>query len=297
MEKHVQKYVDDFMADIIARNPGEKEFHQAVHEVVESLAPYILENPVLQKMKVLERIAEPERIVMFRVPWLNDKGEIEINKGYRVEMNSAIGPYKGGIRFHSSVNLSILKFLAFEQTFKNSLTTLPMGGGKGGSDFNPKGKSDNEVMRFCQSFMTELQRHIGANTDVPAGDIGVGGREIGFMFGQYKRLRNEFTGTLTGKGLGGRNQELALAAAPALAGLDAAVFSVGSDGTDGPTDAAGGYVDGDTLSALTAKGWNVFDTLQNNDAYHALKAVDGLIMTGATGTNVNDVAVALVGEK
>ena len=152
MEKHVQKYVDDFMADIIARNPGEKEFHQAVHEVVESLAPYILENPVLQKMKVLERIAEPERIVMFRVPWLNDKGEIEINKGYRVEMNSAIGPYKGGIRFHSSVNLSILKFLAFEQTFKNSLTTLPMGGGKGGSDFNPKGKSDNEVMRFCQSF-------------------------------------------------------------------------------------------------------------------------------------------------
>ena len=187
MEKHVQKYVDDFMADIIARNPGEKEFHQAVHEVVESLAPYILENPVLQKMKVLERIAEPERIVMFRVPWLNDKGEIEINKGYRVEMNSAIGPYKGGIRFHSSVNLSILKFLAFEQTFKNSLTTLPMGGGKGGSDFNPKGKSDNEVMRFCQSFMTELQRHIGANTDVPAGDIGVGGREIGFMFGQYKR--------------------------------------------------------------------------------------------------------------
>ena len=202
MEKHVQKYVDDFMADIIARNPGEKEFHQAVHEVVESLAPYILENPVLQKMKVLERIAEPERIVMFRVPWLNDKGEIEINKGYRVEMNSAIGPYKGGIRFHSSVNLSILKFLAFEQTFKNSLTTLPMGGGKGGSDFNPKGKSDNEVMRFCQSFMTELQRHIGANTDVPAGDIGVGGREIGFMFGQYKRLRNEFTGTLTGKGLG-----------------------------------------------------------------------------------------------
>ena len=209
MEKHVQKYVDDFMADIIARNPGEKEFHQAVHEVVESLAPYILENPVLQKMKVLERIAEPERIVMFRVPWLNDKGEIEINKGYRVEMNSAIGPYKGGIRFHSSVNLSILKFLAFEQTFKNSLTTLPMGGGKGGSDFNPKGKSDNEVMRFCQSFMTELQRHIGANTDVPAGDIGVGGREIGFMFGQYKRLRNEFTGTLTGKGLGWGGSPLA----------------------------------------------------------------------------------------
>lgn len=201
MEKHVQKYVDDFMADIIARNPGEKEFHQAVHEVVESLAPYILENPVLQKMKVLERIAEPERIVMFRVPWLNDKGEIEINKGYRVEMNSAIGPYKGGIRFHSSVNLSILKFLAFEQTFKNSLTTLPMGGGKGGSDFNPKGKSEMEIMRFCQSFMTALYRVIGPNTDVPAGDIGVGGREIGYMFGQYKRITGQYEGVLTGKGL------------------------------------------------------------------------------------------------
>ena len=159
-------------------------------------------NPVLSKMKVLERIAEPERVIIFRVPWLNDKGEIEINRGYRVQMNSAIGPYKGGIRFHPSVNLSILKFLAFEQTFKNSLTTLPMGGGKGGSDFNPKGKSDNEVMRFCQSFVTELARHIGQDTDVPAGDIGVGGREIGFMFGQYKRLRDEFTGTFTGKGIG-----------------------------------------------------------------------------------------------
>ena len=201
MEKHVRQYVDDFMAGIIAKNPGEKEFHQAVHEVIESLAPYILENPVLAKMKVLERIAEPERVVMFRVPWLNDKGEIEINRGYRVQMNSAIGPYKGGLRFHASVNLSILKFLAFEQVFKNSLTTLPMGGGKGGSDFNPKGKSDNEVMKFCQSFMTELQRHVGQDTDVPAGDIGVGGREIGFLFGQYKRLRNEFTGVLTGKGL------------------------------------------------------------------------------------------------
>ncbi len=202
MEKRVQQYVDDFMARIIEKNPGEKEFHQAVHEVAESLAPYILDNPVLQKMKVLERIAEPERVIMFRVPWLNDKGEVEINKGYRVQMNSAIGPYKGGIRFHSSVNLSILKFLAFEQTFKNSLTTLPMGGGKGGSDFNPKGKSDNEVMKFCQSFINELHRHIGQDTDVPAGDIGVGAREIGFMYGQYKRLRNEFTGTFTGKGLG-----------------------------------------------------------------------------------------------
>ncbi len=202
MENHVHQYVNDFMARIIAKNPGEKEFHQAVHEVVESLAPYILENPILSKMKVLERIAEPERVVMFRVPWLNDRGEIEINRGYRIQMNSALGPYKGGLRFHSSVNLSILKFLAFEQVFKNSLTTLPMGGGKGGSDFNPKGKSDNEVMKFCQSFMTELQRHVGQDTDVPAGDIGVGGREIGFLFGQYKRLRNEFTGTLTGKGLG-----------------------------------------------------------------------------------------------
>ncbi len=202
MEKHVQQYVDRFMAEVIAKNPGEKEFHQAVLEVVESLAPYILDNPALSKMKVLERIAEPERVVIFRVPWLNDKGEIEINRGFRVQMNSAIGPYKGGLRFHASVNLGILKFLAFEQTFKNSLTTLPMGGGKGGSDFNPKGKSDNEVMRFCQSFMTELYRHVGQDTDVPAGDIGVGGREIGFLFGQYKRLRNEFTGTFTGKGLG-----------------------------------------------------------------------------------------------
>jgi glutamate dehydrogenase (NADP+) len=173
-----------------------------VHEVVESLAPYIIENPQLRKMKVLERIAEPERVVIFRGPWLNDRGEVEINRGYRVQMNSAIGPYKGGIRFHPSVNLSILKFLAFEQTFKNSLTTLPMGGGKGGSDFNPKNRSDEEVMKVCQSFMCELYRHIGADTDVPAGDIGVGGREVGFMYGQYKRLRNEFTGAFTGKGLG-----------------------------------------------------------------------------------------------
>ena len=200
MNDQAHQYVEDFMAQLTLRNPNEPEFHQAVREVAESLAPHIVASPVLQKMKVLERIAEPERVIIFRVPWLNDKGEIEINRGYRVQMNSAIGPYKGGIRFHPSVNLSILKFLAFEQTFKNSLTTLPMGGGKGGSDFNPKGRSDNEVMKFCQSFMTELQRHIGQDTDVPAGDIGVGGREIGFMFGQYKRLRDEFTGTLTGKG-------------------------------------------------------------------------------------------------
>ncbi len=200
MNEQAKCFVEEFMAKIIAKNPNEPEFHQAVREVAESLAPHIVTSPILQKMKILERIAEPERVIIFRVPWLNDKGEIEINRGYRVQMNSAIGPYKGGIRFHPSVNLSILKFLAFEQTFKNSLTTLPMGGGKGGSDFNPKGKSDNEVMKFCQSFMTELQKHIGQDTDVPAGDIGVGGREVGFMYGQYKRLRDEFTGTLTGKG-------------------------------------------------------------------------------------------------
>ena len=200
METSPERYVETFMAQLIARNPNEPEFHQAVREVAESLAPHIAASPMLQQMKILERIAEPERVVIFRVPWLNDRGEIEVNRGYRVQMNSAIGPNKGGNRFHASVNLSILKFLAFEQTFKNSLTTLPMGGGKGGSDFNPKGRSDNEVMKFCQSFMTELQRHIGQDTDVPAGDIGVGGREIGYLFGQYKRLRNEFTGTLTGKG-------------------------------------------------------------------------------------------------
>jgi glutamate dehydrogenase (NADP+) len=193
--------VNDFMAKVIARNPGEVEFHQAVKEVVESLMPFIEENPRLKHGKILERITEPERVIMFRVPWVDDKGEIQINKGYRIEMNSAIGPYKGGLRFHPTVNLGILKFLAFEQVFKNSLTTLPMGGGKGGSDFDPKGKSDNEVMKFCQSFMSELFRHIGQDTDVPAGDIGVGGREIGYMFGQYKRLRNEFTGVLTGKGI------------------------------------------------------------------------------------------------
>ncbi len=197
-----EQQVNDFMAKVIAKNPGEVEFHQAVHEVVESLVPFIEENPQYKDAKILDRMIEPERVLMFRVPWLDDKGNVQINRGFRIEMNSAIGPYKGGLRFHPTVNLGILKFLAFEQVLKNSLTTLPMGGGKGGSDFDPKGKSDNEVMRFCQSFMTELQRHIGPDTDVPAGDIGVGGREIGFLFGQYKRLRNEFTGVLTGKGLG-----------------------------------------------------------------------------------------------
>jgi len=195
----MEKNVEAFMEKIIEKNPGEKEFHQAVQEVAESLMPFIEKNLRYKKAKILERIAEPERVIMFRVPWLDDTGEIQINRGYRIQMNSAIGPYKGGLRFHPSVSLSILKFLAFEQVFKNSLTTLPMGGGKGGSNFNPKGKSDNEVMKFCQSFMSELQRHIGPDTDVPAGDIGVGGREIGYLFGQYRRLRNEFTGILTGK--------------------------------------------------------------------------------------------------
>ena len=201
MDKFTRNYIEGFMGDVIARNPGESEFHQAVREVVESVAPYVTANPQLMDQKILERIVEPERIIIFRVPWMDDRGEIHINRGFRVQCNSAIGPYKGGIRFHSSVNLSIMKFLAFEQTFKNALTTLPMGGAKGGSDFYPRGHSDAEVMRFCQSFMTELSRHIGADTDVPAGDIGVGGREIGYLFGQYKRLRDEFTGTLTGKGL------------------------------------------------------------------------------------------------
>jgi glutamate dehydrogenase (NADP+) len=198
---HHNPSVAAFMAKVEARNPHEPEFLQAVLEVAETVIPFIEENPKYATAKILERIAEPERVIMFRVPWVNDQGEVQINRGFRIQMNSAIGPYKGGLRFHPTVNLSVLKFLAFEQVFKNSLTTLPMGGGKGGSDFDPKGKSDNEVMRFCQSFMTELAKHIGADTDVPAGDIGVGGREIGFLFGQYKRLRNEFTGVLTGKGI------------------------------------------------------------------------------------------------
>ena len=193
--------IDEFMDVVKTRNSGETEFHQAVHEVVESLWDYLKQNPHYLHGRILERVIEPERVIQFRVPWRNDRGTIEVNRGFRVEFSSAIGPYKGGLRFHPSVNLSILKFLGFEQVFKNSLTTLPMGGGKGGSDFDPKGKTDNEVMSFCQSFMTELYRHIGPDTDVPAGDIGVGGREIGFLFGQYKRITNEFTGVLTGKGL------------------------------------------------------------------------------------------------
>src|SRR5579871_2887626 len=195
-------FARDLMAELKAKNPAEPEFHQAVQEVVESLAPVADRRPEYRSARIFERLVEPERVVMFRVSWEDDQGRIKINRGFRVQMNSALGPYKGGLRFHASVNLGILKFLAFEQVLKNSLTTLPMGGGKGGSDFDPKGKSDHEVMRFCQAFMTELSRHIGPDTDVPAGDIGVGGREIGFLFGQFKRLRNEFTGVLTGKGLG-----------------------------------------------------------------------------------------------
>ena len=197
MEENIKNFLDK----VSARNQNEPEFMQAVHEVAETVIPFIEKNKKYQNKMLLERMVEPERVMMFRVPWLDDNGDIQVNRGFRIQMNSAIGPYKGGLRFHPSVNLSILKFLAFEQVFKNSLTTLPMGGGKGGSDFDPKGKSDNEVMKFCQSFMTELQRHIGANCDVPAGDIGVGGREIGYLFGQYKKIQNEFTGILTGKGL------------------------------------------------------------------------------------------------
>src|SRR5437867_5533040 len=197
----MENYVSNLMAEVKAKNPGESEFHQAVQEVVESLTLVMDRNTQYRKAKVLERIIEPERVIMFRVPWQDDKGEIHVNRGFRIQMNSAIGPYKGGLRFHPTVNLGILKFLAFEQVFKNALTTLPMGGAKGGSDFDPKGKTDFEVMRFCQAFMSELFRHVGPDTDIPAGDIGVGAREIGFMFGMYKRLKNEFTGVMTGKGL------------------------------------------------------------------------------------------------
>src|SRR5437667_12259311 len=197
----MENYISNLLAEVKAKNPGEPEFHQAVQEVVESLSLVLDRHPEYRKAKILERIIEPERVIMFRVPWQDDQGNIQVNRGFRIQMSSAIGPYKGGLRFHPSVNLGILKFLAFEQVFKNSLTTLPLGGGKGGSDFDPKGRSDHEVMRFCQSFMTELCRHIVPETDVPAGDIGVGAREIGFLFGQYKRIRNHFTGVLTGKNL------------------------------------------------------------------------------------------------
>lgn len=198
---NVEQKIQEFIAKVEAKNPNEPEFIQAVKEVAVTVIPFISTREKYNGMKLLERMAEPERVIIFRVPWVDDKGEIQVNRGFRIQMNSAIGPYKGGIRFHPTVNLSVLKFLAFEQVFKNSLTTLPMGGGKGGADFDPQGKTDMEVMRFCQSFMTELCRHIGPETDVPAGDIGVGAREIGYLFGQYKRIRNEFTGVLTGKGI------------------------------------------------------------------------------------------------
>ena len=221
----------EFMGFVKAKNPAQPEFHQAVEEVVESIWPVLDKRPEYRKAKVVERIVEPERVIMFRVPWVDDSGEVQVNRGFRIEMNSAIGPYKGGLRFHPSVNLGILKFLAFEQVFKNSLTTLPMGGGKGGSDFDPKGKSDLEVMRFTQSFMSELFRHIGPNTDVPAGDIGVGGREIGFMFGQYKKLRNEFTGVLTGKALNWGGSLIR----PEATGYGAVYFAAEMLGTRGET--------------------------------------------------------------
>jgi glutamate dehydrogenase (NADP+) len=221
----------EFMDKVKAKNPAQPEFHQAVEEVVESIWPVLDKRPEYRKAKIVERIVEPERVIMFRVPWVDDNGDVQVNRGFRIEMNSAIGPYKGGLRFHPSVNLGILKFLAFEQVFKNSLTTLPMGGGKGGSDFDPKGKSDLEVMRFCQSFMSELFRHIGPNTDVPAGDIGVGGREIGFLFGQYRKLTNEFTGVLTGKGLNWGGSLIR----PEATGYGAVYFAAEMLGTRGET--------------------------------------------------------------
>ena len=224
-------YVTGLMEDVKAKNPAEPEFHQAVQEVAESLELVLEKRPEYRSSRILERIIEPERVILFRVPWVDDRGEVQVNRGFRVEMNSAIGPYKGGLRFHPSVTLGMLKFLAFEQVFKNALTTLPMGGGKGGSDFDPKGKSDGEVMRFCQSFMTELFRHIGPNTDVPAGDIGVGGREIGFLFGQYKRLANEFTGVLTGKGLNWGGSLIR----PEATGYGAVYFAAEMLGTRGET--------------------------------------------------------------
>jgi glutamate dehydrogenase (NADP+) len=227
----MDSYVGEILAGVKAKNPAEPEFHQAVQEVAESLSRVFERHPEYRNARIFERIVEPERVIMFRVPWVDDAGRVQVNRGFRIEMNSAIGPYKGGLRFHPSVNLGILKFLAFEQVFKNSLTTLPMGGGKGGSDFDPKGKSDNEVMRFCQSFMGELARHIGPNTDVPAGDIGVGGREIGYLFGQYKKVRNEFTGVLTGKGLNWGGSLIR----PEATGYGAVYFAAEMLGTRGKT--------------------------------------------------------------
>ncbi|MCZ6817900.1 MAG: NADP-specific glutamate dehydrogenase [Calditrichaeota bacterium] len=265
----MSQYIKDLMVEAKAKNPSEPEFHQAVEEVAESLDLVLERHPEYRAAKILERILEPERVIMFRVPWIDDQGMVQINRGFRIEMNSAIGPYKGGLRFHPSVNLGILKFLAFEQVFKNSLTTLPMGGGKGGSDFDPKGKSDNEVMRFCQSFMSELYRHIGPNTDIPAGDIGVGGREIGYLFGQYKRLKNEFTGILTGKALGWGGSLIR----PEATGYGSVYFAAEMLGTKGQTFegrvclvSGSGNVAQYTVEKISALGGKVV-TLSDSSGY------------------------------
>ena len=274
----MKEYAAKLLDDVKAKNPAEPEFHQAVEEVVESLALVIDRHPEYRSARILERIIEPERVILFRVPWMDDDGKVQINRGFRIEMNSAIGPYKGGLRFHPSVNLGILKFLAFEQVFKNALTTLPMGGGKGGSDFDPKGKSDSEVMRFCQSFMAELYRHIGPYTDVPAGDIGVGGREIGFLFGQYKRLANEFTGVRTGKGLNWGGSRIR----PEATGYGAAYFAAEMLGTRGETLAGkaclvsgSGNVAQYTVQKLNEMGAKVLTLSDSNGYVFDKDGIDG----------------------
>jgi glutamate dehydrogenase (NADP+) len=273
----MSQYVKDLMADIKAKNPAEPEFHQAVEEVASSLSLVLDRHPEYRAAKVLERIIEPERVFMFRVPWVDDQGEVHINRGFRIQMNSAIGPYKGGLRFHPSVNLGILKFLAFEQVFKNSLTTLPMGGGKGGSDFDPKGKSDLKIMRFCQAFMSELFRHIGPDTDVPAGDIGVGGREIGYLFGQYKKLRNEFTGVLTGKGLNWGGSLIR----PEATGYGSTYFAAEMLASKGTTlegkkclVSGSGNVAQYTIEKITQLGGKVLTTSDSNGYIYDEKGID-----------------------
>jgi len=273
----MSQYVKDLMADVKTKNPAEPEFHQAVEEVATSLSLVLDRHPEYRAAKVLERILEPERVLMFRVPWVDDQGEVHINRGFRIEMNSAIGPYKGGLRFHPSVNLGILKFLAFEQVFKNSLTTLPMGGGKGGSDFDPKGKSDLKIMRFCQAFMSELFRHIGPDTDVPAGDIGVGGREIGYLFGQYKKLKNEFTGVLTGKGLNWGGSLIR----PEATGYGSTYFAAEMLGTKGTTlegkkclVSGSGNVAQYTIEKINLLGGKVLTSSDSNGYIYDEKGID-----------------------
>ena len=273
----MSQYVKDLMADVKTKNPAEPEFHQAVEEVATSLSLVLDRHPEYRAAKVLERILEPERVLMFRVPWVDDQGEVHINRGFRIEMNSAIGPYKGGLRFHPSVNLGILKFLAFEQVFKNSLTTLPMGGGKGGSDFDPKGKSDLKIMRFCQAFMSELFRHIGPDTDVPAGDIGVGGREIGYLFGQYKKLKNEFTGVLTGKGLNWGGSLIR----PEATGYGSTYFAAEMLGTKGTTlegkkclVSGSGNVAQYTIEKINLLGGKVLTSSDSNSYIYDEKGID-----------------------